>query len=601
MIRHRFSVAFLPLLLLVACEVRKDDPVAVESGQSAQNEVAGTFDLTPISYPFMPNPDGYRFRNFGGSADWTLFLEVFGEQVNLWSIFDRAYFSDTFSRKYGSGMCYGFTLTAGMFYRGVFGPHPSHFQRGAEEPFGIFQETRGAGDLALDEDIERHISKYYFYQYSPEVRKHRIGFFLPEYAEEVIAPVEAAQAEGWEELWILGYLGDWGGHAVNIIGVQRTDDGATFTVYDNNVPFREDTNNPGYRKFHLGADGYTYGTREIESVAIFPVSVQETEQLGKWWGDVDLGELYVWLSRPVDPETFVVHTDDLERRLGRTAGAVFDEIPDAFRVRSLTGALNDEWVEPEEYYLPPGYYTIDLRNPSSGNIRYTLFAGDALLSLATMGTGPTSARVTSLPDQRAFSFASQDPLVDLQIRLAQAMDGEEERAVDVSGLSFPADGSVRITPSSSVERFTIDFSGIAQASCDVTLTEASPAGVESLKLSGVHLMEGATLELEPWDWRQLVEMPVFLEASRPDGSRFLQAYNATATNFEELLDDMVARGSLPNRGIAKSILTQFSLAPLRALSNHVESLVSEGAITEETGALILAAAEAASVADSGPP
>lgn len=63
-------------------------------------------------------------------------------------------------------------------------------------------------------------------------------------------------------------------------------------------------------------------------------------------------------------------------------------------------------------------------------------------------------------------------------------------------------------------------------------------------------MEGATLELEPWDWDQLVEMPVFLETSRPDGSRFLQAYNATAANFEELIDDMVATGALPNRGVA---------------------------------------------------
>ena len=86
-------------------------------------------------------------------------------------------------------------------------------------------------------------------------------------------------------------------------------------------------------------------------------------------------------------------------------------------------------------------------------------------------------------------------------------------------------------------------------------------------------------------------MPVFPRTYLEDGTIQLRAYNATALNLHQLLDDMVASGAIPTAGLATSIRRQVKLAPLMALVNHLESLVSDGVITQGTADLILATVE----------
>jgi len=52
--------------------------------------------------------------------------------------------------------------------------------------------------------------------------------------------------------------------------------------------------------------------------------------------------------------------------------------------------------------------------------------------------------------------------------------------------------------------------------------------------------------------------------------------------LDELLDDMVADGRLPNEGVASGIMKQAAKAPLRALTNHLNDLVHRGRITQQT-------------------
>jgi len=52
--------------------------------------------------------------------------------------------------------------------------------------------------------------------------------------------------------------------------------------------------------------------------------------------------------------------------------------------------------------------------------------------------------------------------------------------------------------------------------------------------------------------------------------------------LDRLLDDMVADGRLPNRGMAISILVQAEKAPLKALTNHLKDLVQRRVITQLT-------------------
>ncbi len=597
MVRARTLFVLTPLLLLLACDapptapVVNSEPGLADSINASGNGLRASFGPFPITYPFMPYPDGYQFRNYGGAGDWELYADIFGGHVHLWSLADMAYFNDTFVPAYGNGVCYGFAVTAGMFYRDVFGPHQSLFQRGATDTWEITQATRGGGGLALDEGIERHISKYYFFQVSPQIWRQRIRK-SPAGGERLVEAVEAAQEAGWEDPWVLGFTGPWGGHAVNILNVERTETGATFTVWDNNAPFSE-TNNPGFRKFHWSPDEFTYGTREIARASVRAVSPHERDHVDKWWGAPRFSDFYVLVSRVLDPGVLVVHTDVFGQRLGRTSAAVFDEIPGGEEVTLLTGVLNDDWQAPVLYHLPLGDYTVDLLSPETGNLAYQLFAGDAMFSVETSGTGPSTGRVSNFLEERTFAFETRDPIEGLRARLVRVLSDEEERALTISGLPLPADGLLRITPSADASRFNVVLEGDEVAPCDLSLIEITPAGAISQTLPAVKLFEGASLSVEPWDWSRLTEMPIFVRTLMPDASVFLRAYNATAMNLDELLDDMAASGAIPTRGIATSIRKQVERAPDDALINHLESLVAEGKIARETADLILATAEAA--------
>lgn len=591
MTRRSSIASLLPLLALLACDASSTAPVLERAGDETA-EIFG--DVVPgmTITPFMPYPDGYRFSNYGGAVDWDLFSSVFGGNVAPWSIFDWDFFINVFARRYGGGQCYGFGVTAAMFYKGDYGPHPSFFQRGAEITYDIPQQTRGDSAKVLDEDIERHISKYHFFQYSQEIRDYSTGLYLPEGSDQFIAPLEAAQAAAWEESWVLFFQGDWGGHVVNVVGVRRTTEGVVISIYDNNNPYREDTNNPGVREFLVLPDQYVYGSRVIEAAGAYPASPHERDFLDKWWGAVGPEDLWEWLSRPLDPDMFIVHIDEFGRRLGRTASAVFDDIPDAFRVRSYTGAINPDWVEPEEYRLPPGPYSVELMNSPDGTLAYQLFAGDVLFSVDASGQGAGWTSIRSFPDRKGFVLQPQVPLEIQQLRMARALDPTEERAMDVGALSLPADASLSVVPTAEVEAFDVILEGATGVPVELTLTEASSQGRVTLPLTGIQLEEGASVRVEPWNWSRLAEMPVQLRTRMASGEEVLKVHNVTPAGFRSLLDDLVGSEDLPNRGIANSIWRQAQIRPRQALENHLGSLVSDGVVSQEISELILATVEA---------
>ena len=476
--RMRTHLVLASFLLFLACEPDLAAPpvepqTSEVSGLVVTGETVGDFGPFPIVYPFMPFPDGYRFSNFGGTGDWMLFSDIFGGSVSFWSILDRDYYTNSFLPGFGGGQCYGFAITAGMFYRNTV--HPSHFQERAHYAFDVNRDTGSE----LDEDIELHIEKHWFMWNGRETHAQRVFAETQAEAEEILDLVEAEFQTGWNDPWVLSFWSSGGGgHTVNILNLARTEGGGIFTVWDNNAPFNNETNNPGWREFHFGPDGFTYGSRDIVSVAIERISPNELDHIEKWWGDLSREEFWEWVSRPIDPDMFVVHIDNLERRLGHTAGAVFDEIPDAFRVRRPGGLLDPDpdWLEPVEYRLPPGEYTVELMNPSTGQLDYRLLAGDALFSLAATGSGPAAARITSLQEARAFALEPQDPLEGVEIQVAVALSGEEERALDVSGLSLPANRSLIWEPTEGAAGFRLSLGGMDAASVNLRLTEASPLG-----------------------------------------------------------------------------------------------------------------------------
>ncbi|MBT8398703.1 MAG: hypothetical protein HKO65_04505 [Gemmatimonadetes bacterium] len=591
--RMRAFMVSAALCALLACEPPTTAP-ALDSGSETGPPTGLAMEsngLVPITYPFMPYPDGYQFKNFGGAGDWMLFSEVFGGTVNIWSPMDWDYYVNSFLPGFGGGQCYGFAITAGMFYRNTV--HPSFYQRGASHTFEIPQITRGGGDLSLDEEIERHIEKHWFMWRAKEIKPHRVWAKNIEEAAEIIDLVEAELKAGWQDPWVLSFWTPSVAHTVNIVGMERTDDGAMFRIWDNNTPYRDETNSPGWREFQFGPDGFTYGTREITRIAIDRISPNELAHIRKWWGDVDFDEFWVWVSRVIDPDMFAIHIDELGRRLGSTASAEFDEIPEASRLRYPAGLPDADWLEPTEYHLPPGDYTVQLSNPNTGALDYRLFAGDALFAMNAVGQTPSSVRITSLQEARAFTLDPESILESAEVRLVRVLSAEEERALDVTDLSLPINASLSLASVDGARAFEVRLSGMDASLTGLMLTEASPAGPISLVLPTIDLIDGATMQVEPWDWTRLTSMPVFNRTYLGDGQVVLRAHHATFQNFRQLLEDMVASGAIPVPGIANSLRRQMERAPIRALINHLESLVAEGSITGGVADLILAAAEAA--------
>ena len=293
---------------------------------------------------------------------------------------------------------------------------------------------------------------------------------------------------------------------------------------------------------------------------------------------------------------FIVHIDEMGRRLGRTAGAEFDDIPRAFRVRSYTGAVDPDWVEQEEYRLPPGPYVVELMSSPGGTLAYQLFAGDVLFSVDARAQGSGWANIQSLPDQKGFALQPRVPLEIQKLQVARALSPTEERAMDVGALSLPVDASLAVVPTPEVKAFDVLLEGATGVGLDLTLTAASPEGRISLPLTGIQLEEGASLRVEPWSWGRLAEMPVVLRTRLPGGPELLKVRNVTPSGFRDLLDDLVTSGDLPNRGIANSIWRQGQIGPGQALENHLGSLVSEGVISPETSELIRATVEDMNVA-----
>jgi hypothetical protein len=416
----------------------------------------------------MPYPDGYQFRNYGGYGDWALFSDVFGGKVHLWSLGDTKYFYNSFQPSFGGGVCYGFAQTAGMFYRDVYGPDPVDFDTAATVTWDIPQATRSGGTGQLDEDIERHISKYYFYQYSPEIQSHRAGSYKAEHGDILVQLVEDELEAGWDDPWTLGFWWPGGGHAINILDVERSGDGATFYVYDNNAP--DDQVDPReILEFGWSPEEYTYGGKDITKIALYPVSPHETDSIDKWWGDQSIVDRFILVSIVPDPDIYVVFIDQFERRFGRAATAEFDEIPGAVEVEAMTGLEDTDWVPPTQYYLPMDDYRIDLMSTGIGDIDYTLFAGDSIFSVQSMGDGAHTARVQALVSQQAFSFEPGGWAGDLQAELIRVLEGGAERAVRVAGTSAAAGESLHITPTAGADAFDVGFLGTRQVTADISV------------------------------------------------------------------------------------------------------------------------------------
>jgi len=104
-------------------------------------------------------------------------------------------------------------------------------------------------------------------------------------------------------------------------------------------------------------------------------------------------------------------------------------------------------------------------------------------------------------------------------------------------------------------------------------TSAADDGTWMVDFSGFYdIVPGSSVSAEQYDF---------------DGDSTVYDFEAPMT-LDDLLAGMVADGRLPSAGLANGIATQAQKAPLKALTNHLTSLVAHAVITQQTMDDILA-------------
>lgn len=548
---------------------------------------ASTYRLGAPGSAFGLDLHAYSFSNFGGTASPIVFKMTFGiPQPNALSPEAQVYYDDVYRTHFGHGQCYGFAVTAGMFYRGVFGPRPSDFSSRATFVRQLRRITTDSGIGQVDESIEKHISKYFYYQYDPTVRARESGWGEDFARIASMVETEVAQRDNRDPYVLLFSTPEFG-HAVNITGVS---DGYTpeigwFAVYDNNVT-------GAYRMLGVnwfGGDSEPFMTSNdygnVTSgywLGIVPTSVHERASIPPLWTDSSSVGVSALLPAA---EASVLHTDRSGRRLGRVDGQEVAEIPGAYRVRSFTGNLNPKLADPVNYYLPKsGDYRVDFSRKSAGWIRYDLFAGDVLARAQVASVKPSvKSTIQTLRANKGFSFTTESSAAVSATLALHRQRAALSRAYLFTGLKVASSQVVTIgsVPSGDAaglrsdtpQRYGLQLTGFNGKTRISTSISAS-------------ITADTTQTIVPWDWRRLKTVPVFVVEGLPNGRETITALQCKGLTPTQFAAELASRGQVP-ASLSAQLRSKLG-ANSSSLRTYLTTLVDQKRLTKRSAGMLYA-------------
>jgi hypothetical protein len=539
----------------------------------------GAYKLFYPASPFVLGIHSYSFPNYEGEADEALFREVFGLGADPLNRTQKEYFDNIFTKNYGGGQCYGMAVTAGMFYRGIYGPKPNDLQSGAATVHQLVQDKR----------IERHIAKYFYYQFAPDRYS----------ATETLRDVQAAHAidqrlqDGWHDPFVLHYNVGFGtGHAVNIIGLHPdfSPGSVSIAVYDNNRETEVCWISLG--KPLPGVPDYF---EKKDYVNCIPTSIHEKDHIPLPYSSSG-GAGSIGISLALDPSLKILHIDQQGRRLGTlSTGQEVAEIPGGRRIIPCTGNVNPSWQPPVEYYLPAGEaYTIELRKPEKGAFGYDLFEGDTLLKLTTTAPSRTAvSRLKTQPTGRRFSFFTQKTRQPVTAKIFLDSAGAPSRIFEITYTTLHRDQELTASTSEHGDALHLELQGRYHdpyyLPYTLTLQKVEAHSTLSTCLEDLAIQKGTFQAVELWDWSRLNSMPIFIKTTKANGIVSVSARQADPGNTVQLLNEMHSRGHISRRATLDSILLQIRTRTNRTIRGNLMKFGAEGVIAPDTAERIYAA------------
>jgi hypothetical protein len=550
---------------------------------------AGTYRIGLPGSAFGLDTYGYSFGNYLGYADMALFRDVFALGASPLPPMAQLYYDVIFRRMYGGGQCYGMAMTAGMFYRKAFGPAPATFKPGATTTRQLTRSTVGSNTLDLDEPLERHIGKYYYFQFDPIIQATQVKFLsVSDPATEIWSKLQ----QGWAQPYVLSFWGTradgsiWG-HATNITGMRSAFSWSTaaFSVYDNNRP-------DNYRPWNLTNGLVTSPDYEgIYTACVTPVTANEKTSL-----------LPIWLlpnswavSTCSASDAELLHTDSAGRRLGQVNGAEVEEMPEGYRVIPLTGEINPNFKPPVLYYLRKvGDVGVALSRPVAGSLKYDLFFGDMLAEMDLPNAAPgVVSRLRTDISARGFGYSSEaSAAVPVTLRLFRQTSATKSRVYAFSGLSVPSSMVVTISAPGSGDGGALRVRGATQPlPYSLKLTAFNGARTSSTVITCSVSPSTESSETSQaiviWDWNRLGTAPVFAISKLPGGRESVVAFQAKGMSSAAFLQEMVARRLVTSRTLSGRIQSRLGTSSA-SLGTYLSGLVDQRSLSPRAAGLLYA-------------
>jgi len=526
--------------------------------------------------------DQYSFHNFviaPSAVDWQLFESVFGASA-VKSRAAREYFKG-FKNDFENGVCYGMAATAGMFYRGRFGPTPQSF--GAETVRGI-QRTASSGETDawrdLDEPIERHIAKYSYMQYDPDVRKAvQLAFDRGDDGiQEVADAVELDVADYSRDPYMLNYF--WTnrhGHSVNVIGTERLGDALALDVYDNNY---------GFAWFMAAEPTSILQRYSFQSIPnLFPgdtiarghvrrVSVNEREFVAPPWRQD--GRVVAVASAGAN----FVQTDSAGRRVGMVGGTEIVEIPGAEVVVPLTGLPGEPASNPRvQVSAPVDTYSVEVSSTAPGVEEFALFAEGVVGRVEVNKVAPDLATAIEFnPEAAVLTVNVEGDDTPIAASLVEPLSVGADRSIAVDGVELDTGEDLVVAPSMATGGLSVSLEGPPRT-CDLKIgASPSDTGSGEINLTDVALSPETTTTVDLTDWSAVNESAVLVIAEHGDGRIEVQASSVNATSLSDLLDSLVNRAAT-SRSFADGVLSLWAARNAAAIRGYLEEGVRAGRIS----------------------
>lgn len=468
-----------------------------------------SFAIPPEDYTFLPNPDGYSFKNYGGvnHNDFTVqdLIQMFGNDAVCLTGADRSCVPKRQAEKWrnkivnvmNGGHCEGMAVTSLRSYAGI-DTHPGH-----TFPYNLVEESvihRAWGNRTEPTTVRRNIAFFFALQATSPVKLTNFANpFNP--PSVVLNKIVSALRESPEDYLNISITYNFVGHALTPYAVVDKGNGVYWIkVYDNNKPGDVNSHvvvNTKKQSWEYDLGGGTVWSGSFpfnwatSSISVRPVSLYSQQPRCPW--------CFLFQKESPDEHEILFDgkgellvQDSHGRRLGYQAGEYYEKIPDAY-IQPLDGGLG---LPPTLIYTLPATdtYTMSLTGDGTkeaGEASINAFGPGYAVSLEDIQVnGSTNDTIVFGSDGTEMSYLPSQTQSATMSTAVDTANGSWQ--LEVIGVQLAPGEQQALTVDTSAEDFTINRNNSGEGDYEIYLMRSSEEGLDMYSHKNVYKKPGET-------------------------------------------------------------------------------------------------------------